>query len=231
MGATKSTLNRSESTKSPSPPGPGATASFTLGASDKWNVIADAVIASGSPIPDLPSGFLLLVLPLASVYFSFKARSPSEETKKSRSGAGMSRRFLRGRLARRVLPPAVVLVVVAAAVSGMLASAGSGQGGFYFGVYWPEPSSYLPGSVPPTAYLQINYTGPGNGAYTYVVYSNSTGADAIMGQGTAVLQSGASFRDFVSVNVTGNGGVLLGVDVFSGPKASGALVYTKSLVF
>ena len=56
---------------------------------------------------------------------------------------------------------------------------------FAFRVFWPRPSQYLQGSPMPNAYLQINYTGPGERTYEYSIYD-----------GPAVLAHG-------TVNVTG----------------------------
>jgi hypothetical protein len=41
--------------------------SYTLGTSENWNIIADAVVAPGA-IPDLPAGVLLLAAPVVTLY-------------------------------------------------------------------------------------------------------------------------------------------------------------------
>jgi hypothetical protein len=123
----------------------------------------------------------------------------------------------------------VVAVVTSIVVASAATSLASGRGSFAFDIFWPSPAAYDPGSTPPTAYLQINYTGPGTGTFTYVITSNSTGVTAVIDSGTATVGSSAWFRDFVYVNVTSSAVVVLSAEVYRGAAAPQDLVYSKSV--
>ena len=78
-----------------------------------------------------------------------------------------------GRGARKLLPSIVVVVAIIAVGIGLLGGNGNHPtAAFAFNIYWASPSAYVPGTLPPTAYLQINYTGPGDGAFAYTITSN-----------------------------------------------------------
>lgn len=136
---------------------------------------------------------------------------------------------LRNRSVRRILPLALVVAVTAVVIFSAVGTQYSSQEAFGFQILWPAPSTYIPGTTPPTAYLEINYTGPGTGNYTYVITSNSTGTVAVLGHGNAVVSPLASFRDYVFVSVPPNAVVLLQADVYRGAAVPQNLLFSKTL--
>jgi hypothetical protein len=140
------------------------------------------------------------------------------------------REMIQGRGARKLLPFIVVVVAIIAVGLGLLGGIGNHPtAAFAFNVYWPSPSSYVPGTLPPTAYLQINYTGSGNGAFAYTITSNSSGRVTTLGQGDALVSSAAPFRDWVFVNLPSNAIVELNVQVYRGSAEPQNLIFTKTI--
>lgn len=132
------------------------------------------------------------------------------------------------RRARRLIPFAVLAVVLVAVAFGATSSVSGGHGAFNFEEYWPVPSDYVPGTVPPTAYLQINYTGFGVGEYTYVIFARSNGSTILLSNSTAVVSSEASFRAFVYVKVPSSV-MTLEAEVFALAPGPRNLVFAKTL--
>lgn len=132
------------------------------------------------------------------------------------------------RMARRLLPLVVVLVVASIVAISLVSSVNNTSETFAFNIYWPSPSSSTPGTAPPTAYLQINYTGSGEGNYTYIIAYNSS-SGAVVYHNSALVSSAAPFRDYVFINVPSNETVVVSVQVFrdQGPQAQ--LLFTKSI--
>jgi hypothetical protein len=129
---------------------------------------------------------------------------------------------------RRWLPLAVVLVVILLIASNAVSSLQSNHESFAFNVNWPTPSAYVPGTTPPSAYLEINYTGPGEGNYTYTIsYNSSSGVVAY--QESALVSSVAPFRDYIFINTPPNETVVVTVQVFGGSESQGQLLFTKSV--
>lgn len=136
---------------------------------------------------------------------------------------------LRRRLVRGFLPFAVVATIAVIVVSSAVGNLYSGHEAFGFEVLWPTPSTYIPGIVSPTAYLQINYTGPGTGNYTYTITSNSTGVVALLGQANVLVSPLSPFRDYVFVTVPANAVVLLQANVYRGAAVPQNLLFSKTL--
>ena len=141
----------------------------------------------------------------------------------------MNRAFGRNRKLGVWLPYAAVAVVALTLVSGLLTTTSGSRSSYAFNVYWPAPSSYVPGDTPPNVYLQINYTGPGMGNFTYIIYYNSTAGGRVVSQGTVLVSKLSPFTAFAIIPVTVQGGVSATGEIFSNSPTRGDLVYTKSI--
>ncbi len=141
----------------------------------------------------------------------------------------MSAKILRRRGVRRtVIPVAAILVsLLFLAYNTSLASQGS-HATFAFQTYWPSPASYVPGTGPPVAYLQINYTSSGEGSYSYLITYNTTSGIAKAGGGQAIVSQGAPFRAYVYIPVSSNETVVARAVVYSGQN-SDQIVFSQTL--
>lgn len=137
--------------------------------------------------------------------------------------------LLRARSARKLLPIVVVIAVAVMVIFSTASDLTGSNEAFAFKVFWPSPSTYTPGTTPPAAYLEINYTGPGRGNYTFVITSNLTGTTALLGRGNALVSSLAPFRDYVFVNVSGNAVVLIQARVYRGSPLPQNLLFAKTI--
>ena len=140
-------------------------------------------------------------------------------------------RYLNGK--RRTQRLLALGVTVAAIVFISLSAYDSAAGNhvtYSFQSYWAQPSTYTPGTFPPTAYLQINYTGGGMGQYYYVISYNSTSGYVVAGHGTASVSALAVFRAYVNIPAPPSGVAVATAQVFNGSDSNGTLVYTSSIV-
>lgn len=138
------------------------------------------------------------------------------------------------RLARRLKKSRSLAVVatIAAAVFVGISAFGAATGNevhFTLQAYYAQPSLYTPGTVPPTAYLQINSTSRAVTNYYYVISYNSTNGAAVAGQGVAAVSSLAVFRAYFDVPLAPNGETKVTAQVFQGQSSDGALVYKGSI--
>ena len=130
---------------------------------------------------------------------------------------------------KKLIPILVVLITSLVVVANSYNGFQVGRASFVFDPYWPAPASYTPGTLPPTAYLQINYTGPGVGSYSYLVTYNSTSGTAVAANGTALVAQGAPFRAYVYIAIPANGVVVAHVVVFGTLTHDGHVMYSKDI--
>ena len=123
----------------------------------------------------------------------------------------------------------MVAAALAIAAFGLRGSVSARHGAFAFQKNWQVPSSYVPGTVPPAAYLRINYIGPGVGTYTYLILARPNGSTVVLSNSPAVVSSEASFWAFVHTKISSSSNVTLVAEVFSGGPESGNVQFSRTL--
>ena len=136
---------------------------------------------------------------------------------------------IRGLKGRKLIPVTVAAVVLLVILAVALSSYDQGGQSIAFSAYWPPPSTYVPGSTPPTAYLEINYTGPGVGNFTYFISYNSSEGTVMSGHGSALVSGLAPFRVFAFIPVPANTVVVARAAVYRGLALPQNLLYNRSI--
>lgn len=141
----------------------------------------------------------------------------------------MSHMFGKNRKLRRLLPYAVVAVVALILLSSLFTSSVETRTTYAFNVYWPAPSNYAPGDIPPNVYLQINYTGSGMGNFTYFILYNSSAGGQVISHGTVLVSKLSPFTAFAIIPVGLLGGINATGEIYSNSPTRSNLVYEKSI--
>ncbi|MDG6900221.1 MAG: hypothetical protein JRM88_06635 [Nitrososphaerota archaeon] len=132
--------------------------------------------------------------------------------------------------AKRLIPLAVIAVVALLIIVSASNTVNQRSSAFAFRVYWPPPSTYVPGSTPPAAYLEINYTGSGMQSFDFLIRFNTTTGEMVVANSSALVSSLFSYRAYVNIPVSPGLVVVANAEVFKG-TAPHSLLYNQSLIF
>lgn len=131
---------------------------------------------------------------------------------------------------RKILPVAIVIVVLSVAVLGLINLETTPRVSFAFEVNYQPPTSYAPGVVPPNVYLAINFTGPGYGSYSYTITFNDTSGTSVAANGTVVVSHLSPFTAYTYIPVPADGVTVAHARIFRTGGNQGALVFAKTLI-
>jgi hypothetical protein len=134
------------------------------------------------------------------------------------------------RKSRRLLAVAATIAMAVFVGFSAFGAATGSQTHFSLQAYWTQPSLYTPGTVPPSAYLQINSTSSAVINYYYIISYNSTNGAVVAGEGVAAVSSLAVFRAYFSVPLVPNTETRVTTQVFQGQSSASALVYQNSIL-
>ena len=129
---------------------------------------------------------------------------------------------------RKMLPPSVVVGVII-----LLAFSAAGyffgvRESFEFKALRPNPSSVTQGSTPSDVFLQINFTSPGTGNFTYIVTYNTSHGEEIAGEGNILVSHLSPATAYFYIPLNGDP-VIVQAEVFKGAATSQNLVFSKNV--
>ncbi|MDG6982723.1 MAG: hypothetical protein JRM74_04640 [Nitrososphaerota archaeon] len=127
------------------------------------------------------------------------------------------------------MPPIVVGLVIVVVIISAYGNSTATTPSISFQVYWPTPSTYVQGTVPPSAYLQINETGPSRDSFYYVITYNSTAGEVIATQGAAMVAQSSPLRAYVYVPISPVGVIIARATVYGSGSIQGPVLYSQEI--
>jgi hypothetical protein len=127
------------------------------------------------------------------------------------------------------MPYVIVAAVLSIVVISAVDSGQSSRATFAFNVFWPAPTSYAPGVIPPNIFLRINFTGPGVGNYSYSITYDSGSGSIQASQGNVLVSHVSPFTAYLYIPLSRGTTTSVTAVVYEGSPSEHKILYTKTL--